>query len=147
MAIAPPSCSFEVFVGFFRSFSATWRADNIAFLDEERLIHFFNCSCFFAYCGSNIANTCRSALKFVNKCRKDTIVHFIEAIGINIQGTKTMFGNTHINNAIAQNLRKVAHSAQKPRLRRAISKAASEVVFTFSKCADRKIMPCKTSVL
>src|SRR4051794_3853640 len=96
-------------IRFFGGFATAWRTLDKTFLDQEWFVYFFECTWFFTNSCCNSGDTNRTAFEFFDNGRKKAVVHIVQAMLVNIQGTKAMLGNAEVDRSIIQHLCKVAH--------------------------------------
>src|SRR5690554_1716445 len=89
--------------------TAAWGTHNKTFLDQKRLVDFLYGFRAFGNCGGYGSNSHWATLEFFDYCSKDSVVHFIQSVGVHIEGLKTEFCNFDIDLPIAFNLCKIAN--------------------------------------
>ena len=90
----------------------TWRALQIALLNQIRLDHIFNGARLFAYAGRYIVETHGPAVKAVDQRFEQLSVHHIKALRIHIEHGQRLRGNVLRDGARTFYLSKIAHAAQ-----------------------------------
>src|SRR6185503_10797590 len=101
----------EMLVCFRCHFPSPWGSLQKTLLYQERLIHFFQCTCFFTHGGCNSGETNRPAFEFFDDGQKDLIVHIIEAIFIYVQRFECVLCNTYIDDTVIEHLCKISYSS------------------------------------
>ena len=92
--------------------ATTRRAHEKSLLYQKRFIHIFDGAGFFANSGGDGIQTHGSALEFFNNGKQNAVVHFIQTVFIHIQRAQGMFGNPHIDNAVAKHLGEITHTSK-----------------------------------
>lgn len=118
-----------------------------AFFYQEGFVHFFQRARVFTQSCSNSGQTHRTSLELVYNRAQNLVVYLIQTILVDVQGLQCKTGNLQINSSRTFHLCKVAHTSQQgigytgvPRLREAISPAASASHGTSKMRAERKMM-------
>ena len=92
--------------------SSTWRAQNIALLNQIRLKHILDGVTFFANGRRQAINTHRSAIEFFDHRQQQPSVHIIKADIINIEHTQCGIGDILMDHTIGFNLGIITHPPQ-----------------------------------
>lgn len=102
----------DVFIRLFRRGAPSWSALDVAFHDEERLVHLLDGAGLFAYCRCDGGEADGTAFEFVDNRRQDADVHFVETCLIHVEGGKAIAGDFLIHRAVAFYLGKVTDAAK-----------------------------------
>src|SRR5690606_27477342 len=98
-----------MFVGQLGHFPPPRSPVNKALLDQKRLIYFFNGFGIFTYSSCERRETNRASFEFINYGGKDLIVHFIQAMSINIKCLKAITSHLNIYLSVSFYLGKIAY--------------------------------------
>src|SRR6476469_492617 len=102
----------QVLVSGFGGFAAAGRALDVAFLDEEGLIHFFDGFAFLAASRGDGADAHRATLELVDDGGENALVHVVEAAGVHVESLQSKLRDFNGNSTVAFNLGEVAGAAQ-----------------------------------
>ena len=99
-------------VGTLGGQSPAWGALQIAFHDQEGLVHLLDGARLLAYGGGYRGKSHGSATELVDDGAQDAVVHLVQAVRVNVQGLERVLCDADLNGAIALDLGEVAHTAQ-----------------------------------
>src|SRR5699024_4344091 len=81
--------------------------------DQIRFINLFDRAGFFAHSSTNGSDSNRSTLKFINNCRKNPIVHFIQSVFIYIQSIERKSRDLKVYGTGSLDLCKISYPPKK----------------------------------
>ena len=142
----------EVLVGEEGRFAATGGAFDEAFLDEVGFIDILDRTGVFAHGCCDRIEADRSATELIDDGKQQFVIDLIETEGINIESFEGVLGDLEVDGTVTLDLCEVTYATQEsvgntgvPRERRAISPAASSLISTFSRRAERLTIPARMS--
>ena len=96
----------------FGHFPAPRGPHQVTFLDEERLIDFFDSSRFFPNGRGDRIDPDGTALEFLNDGGEDAVIHLIQAVQVYIQGLQGKLGDFDGDRPVAFNLCEIPDPSQ-----------------------------------